>query len=55
MSALDGSDRSIVAYRLDSEDDLLWALYRRDVGERLGLADPAAALDAVMADWGLAN
>ena len=55
MSALDGSGRSIVAYRLESEDDLLWAVYRPDVGERLGFSDPAAALDKVMADWGLGN
>jgi hypothetical protein len=46
------SEGPAVAWRLDSEDDLLWATYRRDVGERLGLANPAAALDRVMADWG---
>ena len=54
-SGHDGSGRSVLAYRLESEDDLLWAIYRPDVGERLGLADPTAALDAVLADWGLGD
>ena len=48
-SGHDGRDHSVLAWRLDSEDDLPWAIYRPDVGERLGLADPAAALDAALA------